>query len=543
MNKDLAAPGRVATAATYAATPTVETDKFGRKIWPDALLGTTAGLFYPTVVNEDPETAKKHAISLCDKLDLLNERFAVAMIEGKTVVLDLFSSVPPDYDLNNRAIVDSVIPRAIPCAVEFESFRKLYLDQTESVHTKKAAHRENIADIWLKWPGHTKYTRGIIFAPGMTQDSVGPDHLNIFTGWGMPPAEKPNRKADEASCSEFLHHLKYVLCSGDKEIYDWLLWWMADIVQNPMPASLPGSAVVLAGKKGTGKTLVTNVLRKIIGIKYFARATKKKDLVGEFNAHLATALLVNCEEVTFGGDIESNDTLKDMITGDIITMNQKFMPKVTMKSYSRFIFTTNHDYSHNTSEDERRYLFLDVGSQHMNDTPYFKKIADQLEDGGYQGFANILHTMEKPEGVNLRKPPKTEAHARLFAQSLSVEERFFYNALVTGDGYPEEALDEAGTVFVSDLKRAFDSYLDEQGKSRSFKRSDNNFIPACMQRFWGMDPETQCRKVRNRKKETCYEVPSLARARERATWSPTEDGLGLSKAAVGLDSDDEETED
>ena len=525
---------RLMTAAQRQAEEAAMEQKI-QELEAKRLVAETAEIFFPGLLKDRPQEAFEEAARLILKLEPLNRRFAIALIEGRTVVLDMYSVQPPRADSLNSAVVDATLPRAFPTALEFRALTNLHMATQVRVH-KKTEGEMNIADAWLHWPGHRKYARGIVFSPGVAQEDLPGDRLNLFTGWGIPPQD-PDHKADVEACSLFLHHLRFVICGGDEAVYQWLLWWCADILQNPR--SKPGSAVVLAGKKGSGKSFVADVLREIIGPKYFVRVSKKKDLVGEFNAHFAAALLVNCEEATFGGDIEANNTLKDMITSEYTIVNEKFMPRQNMRSYSRFIFTTNSDYSHSTSEDERRFLFLDVGSQFCGDTAYFDRMAGQLDRGGYQALANLLHSMKRPDGVNLRKPPRTEAHTRLFAESLSIEERFFYNAAVTGEGFPEAAEAEGGIVFVSDVKAAFDAYIDDHAKGRSFKRSDNNFVPACMQKFWGVDPESWNRKTRNRRKEVCYEVPSLRNAREWLAMPTTDGGLGLSRHAVGLDEGEE----
>ncbi len=490
--------------------------------------------YFPALQAEQPGEARSEAEKLLSALLPLNDQFAVALIEGKTVVLDMYSILPPREDELNRAVQAATVVKAYPTAMEFQSLERLYKDSAVRIHQKKTPSLMNLATIWLEWPDRRKFERGLIFAPGVPQEQL-PGRLNLFTGWNIEPDGSTDQTADEEACSEFLHHLKSVVCGSDETVYRWLLWWMADIVQNPQEK--PGSAVVLAGKKGCGKSTVADVLREVIGQKYFIRLSKKAELVGSFNAYFACALVVNGEEVMFGGDVAANDTLKDMITSPTILVNEKFLPAQTMRSYSRFLFTTNSHYSHNTSEDERRFLFLDVEDTFVGDEAYWNGLYGQLRHGGFDAFARILHRMEKPEGVNLRKPPKTTAHARLFAESLSIEERFFFNALVNGEDYPEAARENGGIVFVSDIKVAFEEYLNAQGKARSHKRTDNNFIPNCMRKFWAA--ECQPRKVRAGRKEACYLLPSLTEARDVATMAIEHGGqLGLPPEAVGMDDDE-----
>ncbi len=273
-------------------------------------------------------------------------------------------------------------------------------------------------------------------------------------------------------------------------------------------------------------------MHRIIGSKYFLRVAKRNDLVGNFNSQLAGAILVNCEEATFGGNTADNDTLKDLITSDTILVNPKFVPQFTMRSYSRFLFTTNGSYSHNTSEDERRYLFLDVPDTFSRDPKYFNPLWGEINGSGIFAFADFLYQLKRPDGVDLRNPPRTAAHGRLLAESLSVEERFFYNALITGEGYPPDAADDGGEVFLSDVKEAFSLYLDNLGKRNSLKLSDNRFVPGAAAKFWCAEPEG--RRTRKGVKETVYSIPSLKDARAIAVEN------GLLPASYAMDDDDDE---
>jgi hypothetical protein len=471
-------------------------------------------LYFGGLAEFNPKEADARANNLMNGLNYLNENFAIALIEGKAGILDL------------RKGESGEIEQAMPTVISPESFKLINAPLKVTIQRRgKAPQEKAVAEIWLEWLYRHQYSRGVCFAPGKTQAEVGDDRLNIWTGWQIPQGLEPIYEGTpEEACAKVLYHIRQVVCDGDKEVSDWLLWWLADMLQNP--SQKPGSAVVLKGKKGAVKSVVADIMKRVIGSKYFLRVAKKGDLVGSFNAQLAGAILVNCEEAMFGGDIEANNTLKDLITSDTILVNQKFIPSFQIRSYSRFLFTTNSSFSHSTSEDERRYLFLDVADTFVGDHDYFDKLWGEIDGPGRRAFADFLYAMKRPDGVNLRNPPKTGAHQRLLAESLSVEERFFYNALLSGDNYPTDAVEEAAEVYLSDVKDDFERYLDDLNKRNSLKRSDNSFVPGAMQKFWGA--EVVGRKTRRGKKETVYFVPSLKDARELAVM-PLKDGgsLGL----------------
>ena len=59
-------------------------------------------------------------------------------------------------------------------------------------------------------------------------------------------------------------------------------------------------ALVIRGRKGTGKSKFADVLRRILGGHAF-KASRADQIVGKFNSHLADKLLLVAEESFFAG--------------------------------------------------------------------------------------------------------------------------------------------------------------------------------------------------------------------------------------------------
>ena len=91
------------------------------------------------------------------------------------------------------------------------------------------------------------------------------------------------------------------------ELYEWLLDWMAHLFQ--FPQEKPGTAVVLTGGQGAGKSIVGNVLKKLLG-RYHVVAEKSEHVVGRFNDHLEDCLRLQCEEAFWGGSKQAAGALK-----------------------------------------------------------------------------------------------------------------------------------------------------------------------------------------------------------------------------------------
>ena len=102
-----------------------------------------------------------------------------------------------------------------------------------------------VAEYWLNHPRRRQF-EGIEFAPG---GDGSPGYYNLWQGFTVEPKQ--------GDCSKFLAHLQNNVASGDEDTYQWILGWWAQIFQQP--AIKTGTALVLRGEFGTGKSKVGEV--------------------------------------------------------------------------------------------------------------------------------------------------------------------------------------------------------------------------------------------------------------------------------------------
>ena len=72
-----------------------------------------------------------------------------------------------------------------------------------------------------------------------------------------------------------------MLCNHDKAATDYLIKWLAHIIQ--YPGELNNFAVVLKSDKGVGKNIFTYFMGDIIGASYFPETTDEDELFGRFS--------------------------------------------------------------------------------------------------------------------------------------------------------------------------------------------------------------------------------------------------------------------
>ncbi|WOG26278.1 DUF5906 domain-containing protein [Endozoicomonas sp. 8E] len=324
-----------------------------------------------------------------------NTRYSVVRVGGKTVVLDRGAS-----------------GIEVAC-MSFEDFNKAQMNR----FTRDG---KSASQYWLKHPKRSQYEQ-VVFAPGKAAND---DVFNLWQGLSCEPVE--------GDCNLYLNHIRDNICNGDEQIYDYILDWMAHLVQNP--EILIGIAIVLRGRQGTGKGVFASWFGKLFG-RHYKQITSTEQILGRFNAILADSILVFLDEVYWPGKKELQGSLKTLITEKRRIVEFKNKDATPMDNYNRVIMATNNDWAVPAGAEERRFLVLDVGNQHQQDAAYFEAISEQMNNGGLEALHHLLVTRDI-SSKNLRDVPKTDALLAQKEQSMEPAESWWYTCLHDGQLYP-----------------------------------------------------------------------------------------------------------
>ena len=90
-------------------------------------------------------------------------------------------------------------------------------------------------------------------------------------------------------------------------MYDWLWSWFAQLAQEPHRK--PGTAVVLRGAQGVGKSKTGEVIGSLFG-EHYTQVSEPRFVTGRFNSHLRRCLLLHCDEAFWAGDRQAEAKLK-----------------------------------------------------------------------------------------------------------------------------------------------------------------------------------------------------------------------------------------
>jgi hypothetical protein len=335
----------------------------------------------------------------------LQNRYAIIDLSGETRVVD-------------RLQVADVLSGRLSCDPAF--YKKLdatiWMKRVLETLPYPCDPISVIRNFWVD--PRTVVYQGTAFTPPPLSTTA----LNFWVG--------PCEPVSQGSATLILTYLLDVICDGDTNSFDYLIRYLAHMVQCPWEK--PGVMLVLLGRQGTGKGMFFNLLRAIWS-RTTLLVTDVDQVVGRFNACLERSYAVCLDEALFAGDRKALDRLKSMITEPHINIEQKYQPPRSIGSVHRFFAASNHDHFAHVEMDDRRFVFLAVSDIHQQDTTYFSQLAKTLQDPNEIGaFVHHLQGLDI-RCFNVRKKPNTNQHLLQKIKSLEGVARYWLEVLLSCD--------------------------------------------------------------------------------------------------------------
>jgi hypothetical protein len=280
-------------------------------------------------------------------------------------------------------------------------------------HSDKFGDYAHFFPLWLKDPKRTSI-RMIDYKP--TEDpSVYVQPLKF--------AYESSKAANEAEVMDLFDKLLSLATCNEPELYDYLLKWLAHMMQRPF--DLPGVAIVLTGGKGAGKdTLGDFVCQYLIGDHLSHNYTSNEQFFEKHDVNRKGKFFVKLEEADSAICGKNQQTLKAMITANLTTVNPKGEKAITTPNYSRFFFTTNDAVPVNIGENERRFVLLRTDNKYIGNIAFWKQIRKVLmtPEAGYV-VGKYLMSVDI-SNFEVRTLPANSYHKAMTEEALSSEERF-----------------------------------------------------------------------------------------------------------------------
>jgi phage/plasmid primase-like uncharacterized protein len=339
-----------------------------------------------------------------EELRKLNAEYAVVLMGGKLRIIQ-----EGHDDLFDKSTVDFL---------DKDAFLGFYKNKKVLVPTGKddGMKKVDIGNLWMNWEERRSFKK-VVFDPSR---KCSDDAYNLFRGFSFKP-----KKGD---WSKMKNHIMEVICGGNEKYYDYFIQWMARMVQDP-GGKRPGVTIVMKGKKGTGKSLVSEYFGSLFGDAYLPVANQHH-IPGNFNMHLSKCLFLFLDEAIWGGDKKAEGILKHLITSDVNMFEPKGIDSVAMKSYLNIMIASNEDWVIPATADERRFFALDVKMdlQGKEKRDYFNAIYEEMQNGGPAAMLHDLLEVDVDLDV-LRDPPKTDLLSEQVELGLPEEHKFWQEVI------------------------------------------------------------------------------------------------------------------
>jgi Family of unknown function (DUF5906) len=346
-------------------------------------------------------------LTLKKLVDVFNRKYAVANEGGKALVM--WAAFDPQMRRDR-------IERAT-----FDDFRKFFCNHQFTVTVTAGGKPKKItktyAAWWLDHPNRRQYLGGVVFDPS---GKATAGSFNLWRGWSIPPTP-----GDWSLMSAHIHEN---ICAGRTDISSYVIRWLAHMVQHPnQPAEV---AIVMRGEKGIGKGIFGKWLLRLCG-QHGLHIISAKHLTGHFTGHLRDVIFVFADEALYAGDKQHEGILKGIITEGSLLIEAKYRTAVMAANMLHLMLSSNNDWVVPASHDERRYLMLDVSSQHQRDFAYFAALDAQMEHGGLAAMLYDLAAMDLGE-FRPREVPDTPELADQKLLSLDTPARWWHSVLARG---------------------------------------------------------------------------------------------------------------
>nr|CRH07965.1 Protein of unknown function. P-loop containing nucleoside triphosphate hydrolases [Candidatus Magnetococcus massalia] len=328
----------------------------------------------------------------------LNAEFAVVHDNGSTMVM--------------RIRRDAVTKETSISLIPFQDFRGMF---PQKIH--EAGKNIPKGAAWLTHPQRREYLDGLVFAPGK---NVSGDQFNLWSGWGIPPVS--------GDCHLIKAHIRDVICAGSSDLYEYVMGWLANMVQNP---NEPGQTIlVLMSGQGTGKGVFVDYIGRMLG-KHYQHIHDSDHLTGRFTGHLEQTILLFADEALFAKDMRAMNKLKSLATERKITIEAKHKPPKLVNSCLHIIMASNVSHVANLDHDDRRYAILDVSDHRVSEHTYFDKLVAEKNGLGPSALLNELLQWDL-SSFDVRNIPITKGHLDQKLKSLSGVHAWLFDCLVEG---------------------------------------------------------------------------------------------------------------
>jgi hypothetical protein len=334
-------------------------------------------------------------------IDELNKKHGVIMVGGKCCVLN-----------------DTIDPVFNRPDISFSSkgdFLNLYANR-KTPNPDSPKSMISIAKLWWESPDRRQYD-GLVFEPQKEFDG----YYNLWRGFAVESIK------GDWSLMERL--IREVIADGSKTRYEYILAWMARIIQDP-GGQRPGVTIVMRGLQGVGKGVFANGFGSLLG-DHFLQVAQAGQVTGRFNPHLKDCVILFVDEGFWAGDKQAAGAIRNLVTEPTLNVEPKGKDIFKVKNNVNIIIASNSDWVVPAGMEERRFFTVDVSDCFRGDHDFFRQLTAQMNNGGREAMLHDLKNMDI-SGVNLRNFERTDALFDQILQSMTLVQKWWFQQLRRG---------------------------------------------------------------------------------------------------------------
>ena len=296
---------------------------------------------------------------------------------------------------------------------------------------------KNPFSLWKKHIG-CRHVNRIVFDPSPTAPT---DVYNLFGGFEISKLDVNDMTLKEAEqgCRHLLEHIFRVWCHGNQVHYDFVLNWFSFLLQKPWIKI--GILLAVKSKEGAGKGIVFDFMRSILGGRLYAQITSLDQLIGTHNSVLEGRLLINGDEIIWGGNIKDGNSMKAVITETEVWIHEKYRARYRVQNTSAICISSNEDRSLSAREGDRRSFGLELSNlwagrqKSAEHKAYFCNISGTNHHGiasdKAQAFAKVLYSRDLTHFVP-QNAPITELLTEQMERNYTPLQKFWKDLLNQG---------------------------------------------------------------------------------------------------------------
>jgi hypothetical protein len=384
---------------------------------------------------------------------------------------------------------------------ETDNNNKKTKKEKKPVNPKLRYYEKSPAQIWLQSPNRKRYSQ-IVFDPtpasfeNILRDPQRDNRFNTYVGFDYEPIDVCDF-TDFTKLRFFFLHLRWNWCANEEE-FCYLLGLIAWIFQFPwLPSKI---ALCVGGRQGSGKSVIMEILRKIIGKRLAIILGNVNDLSDQFNGHFIDKILVVMEEMLSGNSKQMACNIKSFITATEVRERGMYRDPIYKENYANWMFCSNFKENMQYSENDMRRFFMLESDTHIlashdelfqclfknisttdlsqrHDLFVKKMLADLSanDNEGLKTLANFFYSLNL-DNFNVRDHPVTWLRLVHIMNGISSVYSWWLECIIRGYQAPYQQLSpESGTMITIKTWRnevsIYDLYEDYQ---KSPQRSSDN---------------------------------------------------------------------